>query len=70
MKSEIVGSNKILIATVSVAVDVIVDNHLKTAPLNGFLEQGVTIMWFHIPASPAPEHHLCTAAVEQSGSSL
>ena len=27
-------------------------------------------MWSRIPASPAPEHRLCTAAVEESGSSL
>lgn len=44
--------------------------YLMLLPLCGLGEQVGTIMWSHIPASPAPERHLCTAAVGETGSSL
>lgn len=43
---------------------------LMMAPVLGSLLVDGTIMWFHIPASLAPGHHLCTEAVEESESSL
>lgn len=46
------------------------NSSLMTAPVLGSLLGDGTIMWFHIPASLAPEHHLCTEAVEESERSL
>lgn len=68
MKREIVGSNKFLLPQSLLLF--IEDNPLTAAPLYGFWEQGGTITWSHIPTSPAPERHPCTAAVEESASSL
>lgn len=46
------------------------NSSLMTAQVLGSLLVIGTIMLFHIPASLAPEHHLCTEAVEESESSL
>lgn len=65
-----------VIATVPVAVFFLFyftsekNSSLMTARVLGSLLVKGTIMLFHIPASLAPEHHLCTEAVEESESSL
>lgn len=46
------------------------NSSLMTAQVLGSLMVNGTIMLFHIPASLAPEHHLCTEAGEESESSL